>query len=1625
MLADKVIQSLSRRLQTPFSLQKIELQFFNRALLEGLYIEGLNGDTLLYAGKLEARLSLLAPFRQELEVKSIHLGQTVANLSRSPDGVYNFQFIIDAFSSPEPDSSQAPSPWKFGLQKVTITDTRFTLADSVSQSSLFVKVGDFSGLLQNLSIPEQRIDIGRMHLKNSVCNYATRPEPGTAIPSQSDTAATLEFPFSGWALTAERLHVENAGFGLDDFSQPPGPAGQFDPSHLHMEDIHADIRAFSWSDTLLTTRVHRLAFREMNGFNLGKLTAKVDVSPVAITLSDVELETPGSSMEAPLARLRFPAFASLSNFIEDVDMEVELSPSYFAMEDLRYWGGPLPYIRAGYTGKARLSGNLLGKVNRLSTSRLYAALDDALYVQLSGNIRGLPEVEAMSFGVQVVEFQASYRGLSRITEGLGLPAGLGSMGAFRLNGYVGGRIDSLFTRRLTIRTDGYTYFSGRATVTGLPDINKAYFQLDMDKLQSQPSELAGFVEGELPQPLAALGKMQYQGRFEGTLYDFRLAGRLQSEQGQLQEDASLQFNNDFSNASYTGTATLAGLQLGTILGDTAMLGAATMSLEANGRGLSLDSLSANIVATVQSITLRGYEYRDIQADGLFQQRRFEGRMNVDDPHLCFQLEGLADLSDSIPGIDFILQLDTADLAYLNFYPGALRLSTRAEAHLKGNNLDNLSGTAALRELAVSDEKNSFFADSITLDAYQLSTEHRVAHLRSDIAEARLEGNYRAGELSGLLQEFVDGFFPVKRLLEPDGSPDSLLVPPSYASQDFRFSASLSHPVRLFRIFLPDLQVLDTASFQGQFNSLEKRLQLLGQIPRLEYNGLQLDTLQLSMQGSPEELGHKLSFQALKQDGEPLLGYSEASARMFRDSLLFRLNMWDDTTGHKLGLQGLVVAPDERYHLQLSGPMVLNTYNWAIPENNDITFAPGYLNVENLKFTRNQQEFRIQSRDKTKGESLAPIDISFRQFRLVELSRLAGLDEHFISGAINGQVTISRPDTVLHYEANLDVRQLMIDSQALGELALYAAPTANQESLGINAQLSGGENAFSLAGSYGLANGELAFNLKVSRLQMALADFFAGGTISQSRGTLRGELEVGGTVEKPVILGSIGLDSVSAFVNYLQSRYLVPSHTLYLRETTVDLGQMELLDPDNRKAILEGQVSHKFLNDIQLNLHFSAPAFQVLHTGPEDNDLFYGKILVAMDARVNGPLGSPTINIFTQTLPGTHLTALPLTEEEAIAQQEGFILYGKPSEHQSDTSRASFYQASVSGYALNLQLELTPDAELTAIIDPATGDKLTARGRANLLVEMDRSGRLSTTGDISITEGAYFFNYEGLVKRTFQIREGSHMFLPGDPLEARFDITAQYAARTPIYELISQQAGLSPEEARAAKRRTDVQVIMNLKGTLSKPEITFDIQLPEAQASAVANTAESKLAQLRENGNELNKQVFGLLLFNSFIAEQSGTTSLAMAGENIALTSVSNLVTNQLNRLASQYIKGVALEVRLDSYRTAGQEGAASTVTDLGLDLSKQLFNDRLSVKVGGTVGLGETTGAEEFTALASEFLLEYLLTEDGRYRVRVFRRPDYDIIKTSNTVRTGVSILYKKSFGGAHDQQDTTKTDKR
>ena len=93
---------------------------------------------------------------------------------------------------------------------------------------------------------------------------------------------------------------------------------------------------------------------------------------------------------------------------------------------------------------------------------------------------------------------------------------------------------------------------------------------------------------------------------------------------------------------------------------------------------------------------------------------------------------------------------------------------------------------------------------------------------------------------------------------------------------------------------------------------------------------------------------------------------------------------------------------------------------------------------------------------------------------------------------------------------------------------------------------------------------------------------------------------------------------------------------------------------------------------------------------------------------------------------------------------------------------------------------------------------------------------------------------------------------------------------------------------------------------------------------IVTLVNEKLTELRKEPSELNKQVFALLLLTRFINENPFQTSGGgMTAESFARASVSKLLTEQLNQLATDLIKGVDLNFdvvsQTDDYTTGTRQ----------------------------------------------------------------------------------------------------------
>ena len=270
-------------------------------------------------------------------------------------------------------------------------------------------------------------------------------------------------------------------------------------------------------------------------------------------------------------------------------------------------------------------------------------------------------------------------------------------------------------------------------------------------------------------------------------------------------------------------------------------------------------------------------------------------------------------------------------------------------------------------------------------------------------------------------------------------------------------------------------------------------------------------------------------------------------------------------------------------------------------------------------------------------------------------------------------------------------------------------------------------------------------------------------------------------------------------------------------------------------------------------------------------------------------------------------------------------------------------------------------------------------------------------------------------------QGSTIYFAGNPLQAQINITAEYIANTSPKELLGNEVGtVDPRFANSFNQKVPFRVILNLKGSLQKPDISFDILLPEEGliSNQLRMTIDNKLVQLRADVAATNKQVFALLALGRFVGEQS-TDFFKSSGSgggfnDIARESVSKFLSAALDQIASDLFKGINVDLNLNSYKDFTTSDG-SQKTDLNVEVSKNFLNDRLIVTVGKNFGIeGQDASAKAAQQKGSRFLpdvtVNYKLSKDGKYMIRAYNKNQFEVILDGYVVETGLAFIVTMDY---------------
>jgi hypothetical protein len=456
------------------------------------------------------------------------------------------------------------------------------------------------------------------------------------------------------------------------------------------------------------------------------------------------------------------------------------------------------------------------------------------------------------------------------------------------------------------------------------------------------------------------------------------------------------------------------------------------------------------------------------------------------------------------------------------------------------------------------------------------------------------------------------------------------------------------------------------------------------------------------------------------------------------------------------------------------------------------------------------------------------------------------------------------------------------------------------------------------------------------------------------------------------------------------------------------------DSLGNKAILNGSLLTKNYRDYDFDLKLFASDFNLINSTHADNQLFYGKLNMDADIKITGNLEAPVVNAKLQANKNTNLTVVMPGSNPEVQSREGVVNFIDKKKINDTIVKIVINDSIVrhspfSGLVLNTVIETDTAAVFSMVLDSQTGDALTVQGKSSLAASLDESGKLSLTGLYEVERGSYQFSLNMLKKR-FEIVKGSTITWTGDPLSALVNIKALYKLKASPIDLVEQQlVGQTPTEVNKYKQRLPVEVYLKMGAELMKPQISFDIIIPEQEISKWP-LVDDKLQKLRTDESEMNKQVFALLILGRFVGEdlmQNNTGSTTTG--TMVRQSVSGVLSSQLNRVAGDLIKGVDLNFDFESqddYST----GSAQTRTDLKVGMSRTLKNDRIKVNVGTNVPIEGSGTATNASYISSDVQVDYMLSKDGKYMLRTYSKNKYEGVIEGQIVETGLTFIFTVEY---------------
>lgn len=1593
LIVSKVTKYISDKTNTKVAVRHLYLTFSGDLQADQIYLEDKKGDTLFYSESLQADIPIYPVlFKNQLSIDGVISNSVVVNISRDNNiDDFNFSFLINALTTPTDSSATTTEPLKIALGELNFSDWKLNYNDAYLGTDIKLILGKLTVDVNEFDLEKMKFSIDEFSLNDTQFSYL-QSHP---FPVSEDTTSTL-LPY----IEVDEFSVHNLLVNYN--SKPDGlntdlqlgtinltnllaniAENQYETEDLIFNDSHIKLNLTAEEPLLEDTNTAK-SF-EWPKFILAAKNIEIQKNSFTYTLNNTQQRENLFDSDA----FKIQQLHLLANNFEYQPEKFNLLVSKFSFSepggihlDQLTFKAELTDTNASLSDVALHINQSTAEANlKIQFQSLNKAFKDPKNSTLSASISNL-NLDVGDVQKFVPEFAQNQYLDSLSTHNI--------TGSFKAEGNLN-KVSDLNTK---LQWGPNTKLAVKGSISNLTNVDSLQYSLNNINFSSTKNDIYKLISSKeigisVPETIIATGTLSGGTTWVKSDLDINIP------EGFAQINAKVNFGKMIR---FNGAVSVDSLQLNKLL-QNEQLGKLSLSLKGSGSGTTLGTINADIEGVISQFQYAGYTYKAIDISGNMIDGNGKVTANINDPNLNMKAISTLVLESESNDITFSSNIIGADLQKLGFTKNNIKVAANIDGTYTGTP-SNFTIKANINDgIAIADNEQ-----------YQISTVSLRAHIEDSITDVSIRSDFLNGELSSNASpnRITDA---LKKQIEHYFTNDTLAFEPEDSIEAKLALAIVPTPV-LSKVFFNGIKDLDSLNIDASFNSRKQLISAEAKVPHIAYAGSSVDSLNAFVKADSVDLKFSAGIAELIYDPIHLKQtYLEGSLK--NKQLVLDFNSKNDTV-QVLHISSSLVFQKDTLKLHISPDnLTLNNKQWKIPEDNNIIIAESYTNFQNVILGRNSQKLEIST--KVPKMETDHLGILFENFQLQTFLSFLNPDEALAKGKVEGSFVILNPYSASGLVADIDIKDFQVMSNPLGTLTLGASSKSLSE-YDFDLALKDGAANLTLTGDYSAkeTSADLNMELDIQKLEASIIQGFAKDQLTNAKGYIDGNLLLRGTLSEPKYSGRLNFNDFGLSLSSYKTTLEINNQAIDINQDEITLDSFQIDDVNQGTLTLDGRIITKNILNPGFDLTIKTDKFRVLDSKKGDDELVYGIASIRANLIVGGNLEMPVINGKLRVRDITDLTYLVPQDQLDIQERDGVVIFVNRENPDAILTRndGEASNSFFAGMDINTTLEIANEATFTIVLDEKTQDKLQASGEAILNLNIDPNQDIRLSGRLELNSGFYRTSLYNLVSREFKLQKGSSIVWSGDPYDAKMDVTAIYEIETSAASLMSSISyGQDSSVSGSYQQSAPFLVYLNIDGQLMQPELSFALDMPENARGNFGGAVYGRIQQLNQQESELNKQVFSLLALNRFYPT-TGSDGSSGGAISIARNNVNKVLSSELTSISNKLLgkTGFELGFDLDSFDDY-ESGTAQSRTQLNINASKKLFDDRLIVTAGSALDVeGSASSSDTATPLIGNVTLEYLLTEEGTYRLKGFRRQEYQNVIDGQLIVTGVAFIFDREF---------------